>query len=134
MFAPYFQRLQQLFSNAPAGFMTLHIHVTAKKSEISEKATNDENTHSNDLTEISNRLKVTTLIASVNIHVGRPDAQQYLDNLISQTEADVEMSSIAISACGPLGLCDCAREAVTARLGKVADNILLDYYEETFTW
>lgn len=139
MFAPYFQRIQQLFSDAETGFLTLHLHVTAKKILMSEKPVGDENNGDennqfHDLLEIENRLKVKNAIASLHLHVGRPEIQPYLDTLIVQCDSDTGVSSIAVSACGPLGLCDGAREAVKARLGKVSDKVNLEYHEETFTW
>lgn len=67
-------------------------------------------------------------------HFARPDIQTYLDSIISQSEGDAGVEKIAVSACGPLGLCDASREAVKARISPHLDASRLAYHEETFTW
>ncbi|GAA5843048.1 hypothetical protein JCM11251_002716 [Rhodosporidiobolus azoricus] len=114
---PYLRRLQSLL---PADFLTVVICHTGSTDSL--KSTSDS-------ALLEDLFKPVRALASVKLYGGRPYLPEYLDALRTEGE------KVAVSACGPLGLCDHARETVRSRLGTngwTADN--LEYHDEVFTW
>lgn len=100
---------------------------------MQEEESQVKGTQPDPLLQIENRFKLNSSLASVKAHFARPDARIYVDSIITQSEGDAG-GRIAVSACGPLGLCDTSREAVKARIGQLSDASRLVYHEETFNW
>lgn len=114
----YLLRLQPLLPSSPH-YLSVHIHYTGQAT--SEKS---------GLSEIQDILAPASPFASITVHVGRPAIGPYIDEV-----ASLGQGKIALSVCGPTGLCDTSREAVRSRMGKDGhDAETLAYHEESFTW
>ncbi|KAL7409461.1 ferric reductase like transmembrane component-domain-containing protein [Mrakia frigida] len=131
---PYLLRLQHLFPrDVPSDFLTLNIYYTGEtRQTLSLDEEKRSELHASSLAEIGSLFQpVSTSFASLHVRHGRPDIALHVEERIQYAEG-----TIALSACGPSGLCDVSREAVKARLGGKdgVDSDQLVYHEEAFTW
>ncbi|GAA6004107.1 hypothetical protein JCM10207_002429 [Rhodosporidiobolus poonsookiae] len=118
---PYLSRLQSLLPN---GSLSLYIYHTGALSSLDKSSASAEAT-------LALFHPVASLLAggAPQLRTGRPYLGEHVDALVGQGE------KAAVSACGPTGMCDAAREAVRSRLGRdgwTSDS--LEYHDEVFTW
>ncbi|GAA6043586.1 hypothetical protein JCM8097_005268 [Rhodosporidiobolus ruineniae] len=120
---PYLDRLQSLL---PAGFLTLYLYHSGAACE-GEK----------DISVLS-KFKPFSTLCTVELRTGRPYLPEHLDTLApggGEKSVTGAGEKVALSACGPTGMCDAARETVRSRLGRdgwTASN--LEFHDEVFTW
>lgn len=129
---PYLQRLRPLLHRPSAEpFLDIHIYLT--RSEASAVLPKPISTPASILSPVLDAEDDYTPFITLTTHLGRPQLGQHIDDLLNVGSR--EMGRVAVSACGPLGLCDRAREAVRERLG--GDGVggdRLFYKEEGGTW
>lgn len=148
---PYLLRLQPLLPSSIA--LSISIHYTgdtcATLETPSGSPVDEEKTHLHPaaLAEINKHFDeaFSPKLADVQVVHGRPDVGRIVDAFlpfIGGSMEDKEGGRLAVSACGPSGLCDRTREAVKARLGgggrnggqNRVESDQLVYHEEAFTW
>jgi hypothetical protein len=71
----------------------------------------------------------------------RPDMDGLIGSIVPRSSLAIPTGTLAVSACGPAGLCDSTREAVRRHLNTSCggkSNVIgadrLVYHEEAFTW
>ncbi|ORY88457.1 ferric reductase like transmembrane component-domain-containing protein [Leucosporidium creatinivorum] len=128
---PYLLRVQSLFREAlpsSAPFIDLHIYLT--RPIASSSLPKPASTPSSILAPLLDSAEPFLTLAT---HLGRPQLGQHIDELLNLGSS--EGGRVAVSACGPLGLCDRAREGVRERLGgEGVTTERLIYREEGGTW
>lgn len=125
----YLTRLRGLFPNSPTDFLQLHIFYTGITSVPEPSKSDAEFFESSSRTSITRPLATIADFCHLSAHHGRPAIGLHLDNLTPFVHG-----RIAVSACGPPGLCDSAREVVKSRIGKEGlDAHTLLYHDEVFT-
>lgn len=127
---PYLHRLRSLL---PSSFLDLHIYLTRPPS-ISPSALSKPTTIESILSPLLSSPSNPNPFLTLSTHLGRPHLGRHVDRLLEEGKG--EGGRVAISACGPAGLCDRAREAVRERIGGEGGvtGERLCYREEGGTW
>ncbi|KAM0754993.1 hypothetical protein T439DRAFT_126916 [Meredithblackwellia eburnea MCA 4105] len=134
---PYLQRLQSICPSASEPLITLDVYSTAGQSVAATDAekgpvgSSASSTKSGStFASLHSLFKPLSSFVTLRTHEGRPLVGPHIDDYFPFQE-----KRIAVSVCGPTGLCDATREAVKERMGNQGYNAFnLVYSEESFTW